>query len=168
MAISKTWGYGSSTASTEKLTAAVMNVNSDFALLKDEPTECVVGNTGSALDLGENVSYSCVKIPTVASGLDNQYPPAVKSGVQYVIKVEEQVKLTDSGNAAYAEILPVTAYVTIRHPKNGNLTSSDIDTVFARLIGACYKTEGGVTSTRFNDLMRSALRPTSDGAPAAS
>jgi hypothetical protein len=88
--------------------------------------------------------------------------------VQYVIKLDEQLALTDSGDASYMEVLPVTAYLTIRHPKNGNITASDIETVVKRLLGACYKESGGVVSTRFGDLMKSALRPTVDGIDAES
>jgi hypothetical protein len=168
MAISKTWGYSSDKASDSTVTPSSINPLSDFALTEDVATNCSLINNNSALDVGEKLSYQCQNIPNVASGLENVYPPQVKSGVQYVVKLDEQVKLTDSNDATYAEILPVTAYVTIRHPKNGNLAAADIDVIFKRLIGACYKEVNGVVSTRFADMMKSALRPTADGIDPAS
>jgi hypothetical protein len=165
MAITKSYGYGTDAASTTTVTASSVLPVTGFALVEDEPTSCSLINDSSALDVGEKLSYQCQTIGNVTSGLDNVYPPAVKTGVQYQVKLDEQIALTDSGNPSYKEVLPVVAYINIRHPKNGNISSSDIDTIFKRLVGACLKSDG---TTRFSDLMKSALRPTTDGPAAAS
>lgn len=165
MALTHTWGYGSSAASSQTVTAASIKPVSTFALVKDEPDNCELINNNSLLDVGEKLSYSAINVNNVASRLDNQYPAPVNSGVQYVVRLDEQLLLTSSGEASFKEILPVTAYVTIRHPKSGEISSSEIDTIFQRLIGACLKSDG---TTRFSDLMKSALRPTTDGPSPAS
>jgi hypothetical protein len=168
MAITKTWGFGTDAAADTTVTPSSIPAVSGFGVVEDEPTSCALENSSSSLDVRERLTYQCSKVKEVASDLDNVYPPAVKTGVQYVVRLDEQLALTDSGNASYKEVLPVTAYVVIRHPINGNIISTDIDTIFKRLIGACYKEVSGVVSTRFKDLMMSALKPQSDGIDPAS
>lgn len=164
MALVHTWGYGSDVASKEEVTMSSIDPVTGYALVKDEPDECGLINDDSALDVGEMLTYSATKVGNIASKLDNQYPPAVGGGVQYVVRLDEQLMLTSSTDASFKEILPVTAYVTIRHPRSGEISQNDIDTIFKRLIGACYKYDGTTLSTRFGDLMKSALKPTVDGA----
>jgi hypothetical protein len=165
MALTHTWGYGSDAASAVSVAASAVTPVSTFALVTDEPDNCELINNSSQLDVGEMVSYSATKVNNVASKLDNQYPAPVNSGVQYVVRLDEQLLLTSASEASFKEILPVTAYVTIRHPKSGEISSAEVDTIFKRLVGACLKSDG---STRFSDLMKSALRPTTDGPAAAS
>lgn len=163
MSVQKSFGFGTSSNSAKTVTLPIFKPATGFALVEDEPDTCSLINNDSQVDLGEKLTYNCRKIATVASGLDNMHPAQVQTGVQYQIKLDEQLSITDSGSPTFREDLPITAYVTIRHPKNGNITSSDIDAVFARLISACYKTVDGTLKSRFADLMKSALRPTTDG-----
>lgn len=163
MSVQKSFGFGTSTSSTQKVTLPIMKPNSGFALIEDEPETCSLINNDSQVDLGEKLTYNCRKIATVASGLDNMHPAQVQTGVQYQIKLDEQLSVTDSASPTFREDLPITAYITIRHPKNGNITASDVDAVFTRLISACYKMDNGTLTSRFADLMKSALRPTIDG-----
>lgn len=163
MSVQKTFGFGESVSSTKTVTLPVLNAETGFALVEDEPETCSLINNDSKVDLGEKLTYNCRKIATVASGLDNMHPSQVQTGVQYQIKLDEQMSITDTASPTFREDLPITAYVTIRHPKNGNITQSDVDAIFARLISACYKTVNGNLQTRFGDLMKSALRPTTDG-----
>jgi hypothetical protein len=114
------------------------------------------------------ITYGCKDIGSVGSFLKSVHPLSVKTGVQYEVRVDEQLLLTESTVPTYAETIPVVMTLTIRHPKNNNLTESDIETVFKRLIGACYKEVSGTVTPRFGDLMQSILVPTSDGIDAAS
>ena len=163
MSVQKTFGFGTSTNSSKTVTLPVFKPSTGFALVEDEPETCSLINNDSKVDLGEKLTYNCRKIATVASGLDNMHPAQVQTGVQYQIKLDEQLSVTDSSSPTFREDLPITAYITIRHPKNGNITAEDVDAVFARLISACYKTVDGTVTSRFADLMKSALRPTTDG-----
>lgn len=163
MSVQKTFGFGNSVSSAQKLTLPILNADTGFALVEDEPETCSLINNASKVDLGEKLTYNCRKISTVASGLDNMHPAQVQTGVQYQIKLDEQLSITDSTSPTFREDLPITAYITIRHPKNGNITAQDVDTIFARLVSACYKTVDGTLQSRFGDLMKSALRPTADG-----
>lgn len=162
MSIVKTWGYDTNTAADTAITPSSVNPVSDFALIIDEPTECRLQHQ-QAVDNVEQISYQCKDIPSVLTTAKSVHPTPVKTGVQYTVRLDEQLKLTSSDDPTYAETVPVVAMLVIRHPKNANITVSDIETVHKRLVGASYKEVSGTVSSRFGDLMQSALRPTADG-----
>lgn len=162
MATQKKFGV-SQDSDLGKTPIAVKNVDptKDYALMADEPDSCSLINTGSDVDLGEKLTYNCRTIPTVTSSLDNMYPSRVKTGVQYGVKMEEQLSVTDSENPSFREDFPIVCSITFRHPKNGCISKEAVDRVFARAISACLKTNSdGTVTTRFGDLMKGALKPT--------
>lgn len=163
MAITKTWGYSEDVKKTsaQKYLSKIAPATA-FGLLNDSADSCCLINDLSSVDLGEKLTYSCRSIPTVASGLSNSYPGRVQDGVQYQIKLDEQLSLQSSDDPTYREDIPITAYLTIRHPRNGNITNGDIETIVLRVLSACYKGTGTEITPRFGDLMKSALKPTTD------
>lgn len=159
MAITSSFGFTNKTNSTHTVTPVDIKVNTNYALVEDEPTSCVLSNKTCPIDQGELVSYKSQTVNKVSTAQDVLYPPQVQTGVQYVVKVEELLSTTSSTDPAFRVDLPIVAYLTIRHTKNGQITDDIIAEVVNRLIGACRKTDG---SWRFSDLMRSALHPESD------
>lgn len=161
MAIQKAWGYGEDTPSSYDLNPSVFAPTS-WALIEDEPGKCQLSHQ-STIDNGEMVTYEAKSVGGVGTYLKAAHKVNQKSSVTYTIRVDEQLKLTSTDDATYAETVPVVAMITIRHPKNGNLLPSDVDTVFKRLIGAAFKTVDGTATTRFADLMQGSTKPTVDG-----
>lgn len=167
MSIVKTWGYGTSAAADTAITPASVNPVSDYALVMDEPDECRL-RKNQAVDNSELISYQCKNLGSIGTELKSVHPTSVKSGVQYTVRLDEQLKVTSTDDPTYAETVPVVAMLIIRHPSNGNITVSDIEDIHKRVIGASYKEVGGVVTSRFGDLMQSALKPTADGIDPAS
>jgi hypothetical protein len=167
MSIVKTWGFGTTTDADTDVTPKSVNPVSEFALIKDEQDECRLQKS-QAIDNASQISYQYRDIGSVQTNIKSVHPLKVKNGVQYAVRLDAQMKLTSSDDATYAETVPFVGMVILRHPKNGNIVNSDLDTFFAELIGACYKEVSGSVSTRFGDLMQSALRPTADGIDAKS
>jgi hypothetical protein len=167
MALVKTWGYGSDAAADTPITPSSVNPVSAYSLIQDEPTECRLSHQ-QAVDNREMISYQCKDVGNVGTYLKSVHPSPVKEGVQYTVRLDEQLKITSTDDPTYAETVPVVAMLVIRHPKNGNISVSDIETVLKRLIGASYKEDTTGISSRFGDLMQSALRPVTDGIDPAS
>lgn len=167
MSIVKTWGFGSNVAADTAITPSSVNPVSDYAQLMDEPNECRL-QYQNTIDNVEQISYQCKDIPSVMTTAKSVHPTPVKAGVQYTVRLDEQLLLTSSDDPTYAETVPVVAMLVIRHPKNGQLSVSDIETIHKRVIGASYKEVNGVVTSRFGDLMQSALKPVNDGIDAAS
>lgn len=159
MALTSRFGFTNTTAQSFKPEVTKIEASTNYALIEDEPSKCVVSNRTAPIDQGERISYSFQKLAKVASDQDILYPATVKDGVQYAIRVEEILSTTDSADPTFRVDEPIVAWLTIRHPSTNRITSTVLDTVVSRLLGAIYKDDG---STRFGDLMRSALKPTED------
>lgn len=150
------FGFTNSTANAKVTIAPIaLGICDNYALKEDEPTSVIEDNKTCPLDQPEVVTFRCRDIPKVNSEITNQYPAPVTSGVQYIISVDELLSTRDDA-LNYRVDDPIVATLTIRHTKSGNITSEHIQTVVKRLLGACYKADG---SSRFDDLMRSALKP---------
>lgn len=157
MAISTQFGYTNKTASTKPVTPVNIEVMTKYAPIIDEPTQSVLSNLTCPSDQAELVSYKCQTVKGVSTSQENLYPPTVKTGVQYVIKIEELASTRSDTDPTFRVDNPVVAYLTIRHSKSAYITDAMIGEVVTRLLGACQKTDG---SWRFSDLMRNSLRPT--------
>lgn len=159
MAIKTSFGYTNKTASAHTVAPVDVKMASNYALVEDEPTSCVMSNKTCPIDQGELVSYKCQTVKNVSTAQDVLYPAKVQTGIQYVVKIEDLLSVTSDTDPNFRTDLPVVAYLTIRHTKNGAITGEVIAEVVNRLIGACRKTDG---SWRFDDLMRSSLKPEHD------
>lgn len=159
MAIKSSFGFTNKTASQHTVTPIDMDVVTNYALIEDEPTSCVLSNKTCPIDQGELISFKCQSVKSVSTAQDNLYPATVQTGVQYVVKLEELLSLTSDTDPNFRTDLPIVAYLTIRHTKNGQITDDIIGQVVNRLIGACRRDDG---TWRFDDLMRSSLKPESN------
>jgi hypothetical protein len=159
MALQSSFKFTNTTASTHEVTPVVLGVTSNYALVTEDADVVRLDNKTAPVDAGELVTYRYSDIPKVNSKLDIQYPSPVTKGCQYVISEEAVLSTTDSADATYRVDEPIVAYLTIRHPKSGNVTNAHIGQVVTRLLSACLTSNG---EWRFDDLMRSALKPTVD------
>lgn len=157
MAKTTNFGFSNNTASATTISPIALGLMTNYALVTDEPSEVRLDNKTAPLDQGEIVSFKSREIPKVATSLKNYYPAPVTTGIQYVVEVEEMLTTTVDSDATYRVDEPITAYLTIRHPKSGNITQDHIVQVIQRLVGACLNDSG---EWRFEELMRSALKPT--------
>lgn len=159
MARQTSFGFTNTQVNTNVSISPVdLKVVTNYALKEDEPNQVTEENVTSPLDQPEVLTFRSRDIPVVNSEVTNQYPAPVTTGVQYVIQLDELLSTRDD-SVGYRVDDPIVAYLTIRHPKSGNVTSSHVQAVVERLIGACYNSDG---SSRFDALMRSALKPTED------
>lgn len=159
MALVSSFGFTNTTSQTFDINPTKIEASSNYALIEDEPNRCVVSNVTAPLDQGERVSYSFQKINKVSTDQDILYPASVQNGVQYAVRVEEILSTVDTADPTFRVDEPIVAWLTIRHPNSARMTSTVITTILERLLGACYKDDG---TLRFDDLMRSALKPVVD------
>lgn len=152
------WGCANGTANANfALKARDLKPVTNYARIEDEPTVAVLSNTTCPIDQAELLTYRCNEVDHVSTAQKIRNPAKVQDGVQYVVKLEDVIRTTLPNGDIVDE--PIVSYVTIRHPRSSNITHEVVDAVFERLIGACVRSDG---STRFDDLMRSALMPTKD------
>lgn len=164
MALVSSFGYTNTDAAIN-ITAptTVIDFKDDYALVEDEPTQCVLSNKTSPLDQGEKISFGCRELPSITSSVKNNYPGRVTNGVQYQIKLEELLSITDSNDSTFREDVPIVMSLTVRHPMVGSITGTTINDILLRLLSALYYTENGTQKNRWDAIMRSALKPNDTG-----
>lgn len=157
MALTSQFGYTNKTAASKTITPVDLKVLDNYGLVKDDSNEVVMTNKTCPIDQEEILSVMCTDLKKVTTAAEIRNPAPVTNGVQYTVKLDEVLTTTSDADAAYRVDEPVVAYLVIRHPKSGNITNALIGEVITRLCGACVREDG---TWRFDDLMRSVLKPT--------
>lgn len=155
MALITKFGFLNDTDASFTIKPKALGFKDNYAIIVDDPNSAEYTNVTSPMDQGELVSFKGENRPKVSTSQDILYPPAVTSGVQYVIKVEDILSTTSDTDANFRVDEPIVAYLTIRHPRSSNVQPSHIEEMVKRVLGACYKSDG---TSRFSELMRLALR----------
>lgn len=155
--VTSAFGFTNTDAKTIPLTGALLHRSTDYALISDEPTECVTSNITCPVDQEEILSYRCKKIPTVNTAASVQYPNPVKKGVQYTVSLDDVLR-SESDDGIVIDH-PIVAYLVVRHDLSGDITDAHINTVVGRLVSACSNDAG---ESLWSQLRRSALKPTTD------
>lgn len=160
--------YTNTTPAVEYDPTVALGVASNYAKVVDEPNVVVIANKTASLEQPEQITYRSERIPKVSTAFPVRNPGPVQDGIQYSVKVETIDRHT-SGTDTIDE--PICAWLTIRHPATNTWSNAAVAAVIRRLISACLKgqsTSGSAsavvdsTDWRFEDLMRSALAPTTD------
>jgi hypothetical protein len=159
MAKVSAFGFTNSTAGSNTLTPLALGLTSNYAVKADTATEAVLNNKTAPIDVEEIISFRSRNISSVNNSLNIQYPSRVKKGVQYQVQIEDTLSTTDTVDPDFRLDEPIVMYLTVRHPKSGNIGNAQVGQVFLRLISSLMKTDG---TWRFDDLMRSAERPVVD------
>jgi hypothetical protein len=158
MAKQSTFGFTNVDTTQRSYNDYTLGVTTNYALLSDEPTQVILDNKCAPLDQQEIITYQARVLPRVntSSYLINNYPTKLDGGMQYVIKVEELLSTTDNTLGTRIDE-PIVMYLTVKHPRSGNISASALTTVFNRLKGAILKSDG---TYRWDELMRLSLKPT--------
>lgn len=159
MAKVSTFGYTNKVASTVNLTPVNVKCVTNYSRIENEPDVCVLSNKTTPLDQGEIITIRANDLAKVSCSQEIQHPAPVRNGIQYVVKVEDILRTTDTVSGDIVMDEPVVAYLTIRHQKSGNITPALVTEIVTRVIGACQRSDG---TWRFDDLMRSAITPIAD------
>lgn len=158
MSKTSTFGYSNVTENTTTIKPIDLKVVTNYAKVEDEADVVVLSNKTAPLDQGELITFRANALEKVSSSQIVQNPALVRNGIQYVVKVEEILRTVDSVTGNIVDE-PVVAYLTIRHQSSGNITPAIVTETVKRCLGACMRTDG---TWRFDDLMRSALNPTTN------
>lgn len=153
------FGFSNTTDGTHTVTQKLLGFSSNYTITKDTATETAMDNKTAPTDCQELISFRCHDIKTVSTALNIQFPSPVKAGVNYQIEVQDTLSTTDTADPSFRVDEPIVMYLTIRHPKSGNIGNAQVATVFQRLVSALMRSDG---TWRFDDLMRGGEKPTAD------
>jgi hypothetical protein len=153
-----TWGYTNVTPGAT-LTLTALGLKSNYASVMDEANEVVRVNKTTPIDQTEVVSIRSSVVPkvNVSKYLPVPNPSPIKTGITYTVQTEVLLRHTDDqGNVTD---FPIVAYTHIRHQRSGVISSALVEEAFNRHVSAFFHDDG---TSRFNELMRSALQPEAD------
>jgi hypothetical protein len=154
------FGFTNTTDSTTvTVVPKLLGLTTNYAVATESADEARLNNKTCPIDQEEIVSFRSRNIQKVDTDLNIQYPSPVKKGIQYQIMIEDTLSTTDTADASFRVDEPIVAQLTIRHPKSGNISNTEVVNVVKRLLSACIKTDG---TWRFDDLMRQAEKPVVD------
>lgn len=161
------FSYTNTTAADQVVTSKALGLATNYARVADEPTLARISNKTASLEQPELITIRSNPINKVSTAIAVRNPSPVSDGVQYSIKLETVDRVT-VGTETIDE--PVAAWLTIKHPASNNWTNAKVAEIVVRLLSACMKgqtttgtpAEAAAANWRFEDLMKSALMPTTD------
>lgn len=172
MAMTWTFGFtngdtgGTQTGPDYQLKSQVLNVVDNYALKQDEPTDCQLTNKTAPVDQPEIISYQSSVVKNFPKRTNITYPGPNSDNIMYGVRLDELLRGISDNDSMIVD-LPIVMNLSIKHPLNAAIDNQVIDLLFRRLVSACYyqvKGSGDMVYTselaRFEDLMKSALKPT--------
>jgi hypothetical protein len=158
MSKSSSFGFTNTTDGTHSVTQKALGLTQNYSLSSDTADVVRLNNKTAPIDQEELIEFRS-RTAKLTTPLNIQYPSPVKTGIEYSVRLDDLLSTTDSSDPSFRVDEPITCIVTFRHPKSGNITGSQVATVFTRIISSLMKADG---TWRFDDLMRSAERPVVD------
>lgn len=138
----------------------LVNFQADFREKTTSPTEVVLTNLSSPIDRPETIRLARTEVADVYK--NTQIAPAVmapsKRGVNLLAQVNETVLVTDSTDADFMQLLPISAHLVVKVPASEYIDASMVQTLLGRLISALYDT-GSTDESRLAALLRGSLTP---------
>lgn len=128
------------------LTLPVINFETDFRVKSESGKETLLTNISCPLDQIETIRFGYSEIPDIyaKSGINSDFVPGSKKGLNVLAQINEIVKVTDSANTAYMQYLPISAHLVIKAPQSGYITPDVIKALITRLNATLY--QSGVSS----------------------
>lgn len=142
------------------LTRGKLNFEADFRIKKEAAGELVLTNITSPLDRPEEILLNVTDIKNVyeKTSVDpSAYSPS-RRGINLYSKLTNHYSLTDSEDADFLNVLPISVSITVRTPASEYVTPTVIQTVVARAVSTLYDT-GSESTTRLGSILRGALKP---------
>lgn len=135
MALSGSWGFTNTTASTVDLTPVAIGL-SNYAVTVDDPGKCLMKNLTGPIDQVETLTFMSQELGSITQEEKNSHPPKVAGGRLITAKIEAKKRITSSVDDTYIEDLPCSCNISWRFPKNSQITATDLLTLLKRVVGA--------------------------------
>lgn len=159
MAISSTFSFTNNTEMSNVTVKPVdLKPTTLYGVTEDTATSCCLANKTCKSGRRELLSYQGTDIPKVSTRNTILNPGKVTSGRNVIVRLDE-VLTTEDGNGAVIQDDPIVLMLQIRTTNSPYVSADHISQCFKRLVGACMTEDGAF---RFNDLLMSALRPTTN------
>lgn len=156
MAMTHTFSFTNTTASTKSIALTKLGLHTNYSKLQDSAGLCILDNKTTDIDQGEQIKITADK-QTVSTVLTNQHPNACVTGARVSIRLDELLKTADDTTFRVDD--PIIATLSLKAPDTSNISIADLEKVLGRLVSVLY-TDNGIC--RLSDLIRLATEPVAD------
>lgn len=160
MSITTTNTATNNTISDTKANIVNLGLAENYVLLEDEPGKCVMVNDTTDIDKPEAITFQTQSVKGVAGYGTPVCPSTTGRFMQASIKISDIFSSFNTDSSAEVTDGRVddqlTMSLSFKYPLSGYVKSDVLEQMLSRLLGALYKADG---TTRFNDLLRGAVKP---------
>lgn len=156
-AISGSWGYTNTTASTHTLTPVAVDLATNYAKTEDSPGRVVFKNITSPIDQVECIIITSNDLNKISQEEKNLYPPKVQGGRLVSVKAEAKKRLTSTTDDSFIVDYPASCAIQFRFSRNSSISASDMETLLKRALGSIQNSDG---TFAIDKLMLQQLDPT--------
>lgn len=132
-------------ANAAAIKPTIPNINwaADYRVVDDGPTEAVITNITSPLGVPDKFRFAHNDITDIyrGTGIDPTLYYQTKRGTKFLVQLNSSAVVTDTDEAAYRAVLPVSAHLVVSVP---NCELIDYNWVLTNLI---YRMLGGLWTT---------------------
>jgi hypothetical protein len=159
MSKTSTFLYSNTEAGAHDVDQVALGLTTNYAIASEREDVVKLNNKTAPIDAEEIIELRYRELDQLKTYANNTNAMKLNSGIEYSVRIDDILTTTDSDNPGFRVDEPIICAVTIRHPKSGNISGTQVFSVFQRAISALMKEDG---TWRFDDLMRSAERPITD------
>lgn len=162
MSATLSWNYtDTSITSVGTIQPASLSFDTDFAKKEaSDANSCIITNVTSPYDRPETIRYAISRISNIysGSGLEAGYQAPNRAGTSLLIQDVTILTSEDAATGIRVDY-PFSAHLVLKIPYSAVVTDAVLNTVLARLLGACFEKSGSTPGPRLSKLIRGALIP---------
>lgn len=163
MAFTTSLGYTDTIKTEKNLSIPDLDYANDFAVTEDSSSNLVLTNITSPIDQPETLRIGYQHVGNIYNGtnINPSYMAVTKAGVSVVSQVHDILRVTcepETGCNPVIFDLPIKSHVVISVPLSQYVTADLALAVAKRGVSGLFDT-GSVASTRLNQILRDALKP---------
>lgn len=168
MALSTSNNLSGGTGTTVSLNAGNSIDWSDFGVVGKTADSVILSGLSSPLDAKNKIRYQYGRIANIYTGTDinTSLQLANREGVSLLVQSTSAVSIADSADARYRALMPISAHMVLRFPRDNNMTPTLLSAVIKQLFNCLSATKptGASNSDTFTvalpRLMRGGIDPT--------
>lgn len=160
MSKSLSLGFTDTAGVTAKtLTMPAINFATDYSVQSESASEVILVNTTSSMDQPTTIRIATRDVPDVYKGqnISTALIGPARAGIEVLVESRFTHKVTES-TTGEEYVGPDKVGITLRFPKDGNLTGANMLSMVLRSIAAVFE-QGDNSDIRLNGLIRGIKKP---------
>lgn len=159
MAKTTSFGYTNGEATTAaKAPTFLGNLGTNYGVIEDKAGNLTLSNLTAPTDQPERITFMSQPLKRVNTSFPIAYPATNEMGVQYTVKVEDVVRISDAtAGSSYTRDIPVKVTLSVQQGISDDISTDNVLAVISRAVGALYDAKDSTGSSRVAAMQRGAV-----------